>query len=174
MMLDSRQDQVSRLAVRHRTEILATILAMVGRFGEAEDLLQDTLVAIIGNPEAYDPEEAFVPWARGVARNMVRRHWRDLDTHRRHVPRLQERLADLLEQAEAEAPDESELLPRLRACLDRLSERARRLVLLRYGEDVLGDELADRAGIPRTSVRTTLLRVRRSLMQCLQVGGASA
>lgn len=163
--------QVSRLAVRHRAEVLATLLALVGDLELAEDLLQDTLVEIIADPSAYDESRPFVPWARGIARNLVRRHWRDHATHCQHQPRLRERLAELLEQAdaEAEAVAEPDLLPRLRACLDRLGERSRRLLQLRYGEDLLGDALADRVGMPRTSVRTTLLRVRRALLRCLQV-----
>ncbi len=173
MPQDPQQALVSRLAVRHRTEILSTLLALVGDLGLAEDLLQDTLVEIIGDPEAYDPARDFVPWARGIARNLAHRHWRESSTHRRHAPLVRERLADLLEQAETEAPPGPERMARLHSCLDRLSERVRHLLLLRYGENVLGDDLADRAGMPRASIRTTLLRARRSLMHCLQADGGA-
>ena len=174
MVQDLQKAQISRLAVRHRTEVLATLLALVGDLEVAEDLLQDTLVEIIADPSAYDPAYEFVPWARGIARNMVRRHWRTQAVRRQHLPHIRERLADMLEQADEEVDVGPDLLPRLHACLERLNERHRQLILMRYGENRLGDELADMAGMPRASVRTTLLRLRRILLQCLQAGGTHA
>lgn len=44
-------------------------LARVGRSGvDAEDLVQDALIAIDGRRHTYDPDEPFTPWVYAIAR----------------------------------------------------------------------------------------------------------
>jgi len=163
-MTDPVRDHVFRMVLRHRGDVLATILVMVGELEIAEDLLQDTLLAILNAPSTWDPTRPFVPWARGIARNHVRRHWE------RQGRRTPEGIAALETMADAadEGPCERPEMDRLRRCLKRLPERSRQLLRLRYDEGCSDDDLALRSGLVIGSLRNTLARIRMSLRQCVE------
>ena len=57
----------------------------------------------------------------------------------------------------------------LRRCLQKLPARMRRLLVLRYGHNCKGRELAERAAYRPGSIRTTLSRLRRQVRQCIRV-----
>lgn len=89
---------------------------------DAEDLVQDTLIAIHTKRSTYDPALAFTPWVYGIARYKLIDHFRRQGV-RRHVPL--EDAGVLLAQSDTEAGTARSDLARL---LVRLPERQRRLV----------------------------------------------
>ncbi|MEM9646140.1 MAG: sigma factor-like helix-turn-helix DNA-binding protein, partial [Planctomycetota bacterium] len=56
----------------------------------------------------------------------------------------------------------------LRSCLQRLPDRMQRLLMLRYGHNLKGKDLADSASIRVGSLRTTLARLRKQLQDCVR------
>ena len=60
----------------NRSRILAVIVAMVQDFDLAEDLFQETVSEILKSESQFNPGRSFAPWACGIARNIVRQHWR--------------------------------------------------------------------------------------------------
>ena len=62
----------------------------------------------------------------------------------------------------------------LRRCLQKVPTRMRDLLLLRYGHNCKGKELAERAAYRQGSVRTTLARLRRQLRRCIQLQTAQS
>jgi RNA polymerase sigma-70 factor, ECF subfamily len=151
----------------NRSKIMAVIVAMVRDFDLAEDLFQQTVLEILRAADRFDPERDFLPWACGVARNVVRRHWQA--AQRRPAPATQELLDSLAELAMEEQDEDIWQAERaaLNRCLDKLPERMRRLFLLRYGHNQKADLLARLAAFTPGSLRTTLARLRLKLRQCI-------
>ena len=112
----------------------------------AEDLVQETLVKVLGAAHRVEPG-MLEPYAIVTARNVVASMWKEQDRHRRNVHRV----VDLVPAA---APDEDLLKQEERdavsTALNRLSERERQTLLAHEvsGQDTrsLGAELGLTAG----------------------------
>jgi len=150
----------------NRSRILAVIVAMVRDFDVAEDLFQETVLEILRSKDRYQPDRAFFPWVCGISRNVVQRYWER--ENRRPAPMTAEVLAQLAEIA-GESDDDlwREERVALQECLERLPPRLKRLFVLRYGHNMKGQGLAERAGIKHGSIRTTLARLRAQLRRCI-------
>ncbi len=161
------QDFSSVLSItENRSKILAVIMAMVRDFDVAEDLFQETVLEILKSRDRYEPGRAFVPWACGISKNVVRRYWER--ENRKPLTMTEEslaRLADIAVETDADLWREEQAA--LERCLEKLPARLNRLFMLRYGHNIKGKELAERAGIRLGSVRTTLSRLRAQLRRCI-------
>jgi len=151
----------------NRSKIMAVIVAMVRDFDLAEDLFQQTVLEIMRASDRFDPTRDFLPWASGVARNVVRQHWRT--AKRQPALATQDLLDSLAELAVDEQEEDVWQAERaaLHRCLEKLPARLRRLFLLRYGHNHKADTLARLAAFTPGSLRTTLARLRLKLRHCI-------
>ena len=151
----------------NRAKIMSVILAMVRDFEVAEDLFQETVLQILEVSDRFDPAKEFVPWACGIARNMVRRYWRRQKTQPSTIAQeLLEGLAQIVvDEGDTDVWRKEQAA--LRRCLEKVPERTRTLFVLRYGHNCKGQELARRAQFNAGSIRTTLARLRNQLRQCI-------
>ena len=123
---------------------------------EAEDIAQDALLrawrrrATLRNAERRDQ------WLATIVRNEAFR------THARARPDLSESI-EFLEGAEDDRMVETVEHADLQAALRRLSERDRRLLAMRYVEDLTQAAIARRLGIPEGTVKVRLHRARNKL-----------
>lgn len=125
--------------------------------GRAEELAQEVFVRAIG-ARPRRPRS----WLYAVASNLVRDEGRHRAVRDRHL-RLVRDTTTGSEPATAEARlQRQEARARVRAALERLTERDRRALLLKEdGADY--EMIADELGLSRGSVGTTLARARRRL-----------
>src|SRR5262245_39823942 len=61
---------------RARTAVFAQLLAGIGSFHDAEDVLQEVAVSVAKNYSSYDAARPFVAWALGIARNHMLMYFR--------------------------------------------------------------------------------------------------
>ena len=126
----------------------------------AEDLVQETLVKVLGAAHRVEPG-MLEPYAIVTARNVVASMWKEQDRHRRNVHRV----VDLVPAA---APDEDLLKQEERdavsTALNRLSERERETLLAHEvsGQDTrsLGAELGLTAGAVAAQLNRARARLR--------------
>lgn len=142
----------------HTAYLRGLARALVGAGADADDLVQDTLVAALEHPPR--PERGLRAWLGTVARNRAR----DL---RRGAARRGAREADV---ARPEGtPDASEaaqcldLAQRLAAQVARLGEPYRTAIYLRYHEGHSPTQMAERLGVPVKTVKTRLARALEEL-----------
>ncbi|WP_145288469.1 sigma-70 family RNA polymerase sigma factor [Pirellulimonas nuda] len=165
--MDDRSIAALLTISENRSRILAVIVSMVGDFEAAEDLFQEAVLEILKSEQRYDPTRSFVPWACGVARNVVLEHWR------RQAKMPSSGLSELIaELAMIVAEGEEDVWRRervaLRGCVQRLPDRMQKLLLLRYGHNLKGQALAESAAVRVGSLRTTLARLRSKLRECIE------
>ena len=166
--MENGRDLILSRAMENRSAIMEVIVCMVRDSVVAEDLFQDVIVAIAESEKTFDSDKEFLAWSWGVARNMVRRHWAS-SKRRPHAtdPAVLEATADaLVEDVEPDVWRQEKHL--LRQCMQKLSARNHKLFLHRYADNLKGPDLARKTGISIGSLRTTLLRVRRSLRRCIE------
>ncbi|MBN1672850.1 MAG: sigma-70 family RNA polymerase sigma factor [Kiritimatiellae bacterium] len=174
MVGDSDTHPVLAQVLEHRDSIMAVIVAMSQDLAGSEDIFQETMLEIARGKERLDEVRDPVNWAKGVARNMVRRHW---DAAKRTPTPVEQEALEYLAEIAQEEPDEDVWDRKrrgLRTCVEQLSERNRELFLTRYGRNFKGPKLAKAIGMRVGSLRTTLIRVRRFLRECIRAQIARA
>ncbi len=132
---------------------------------EAEDIAQDALLRAWRRRSTLRDSERRNQWLATIVRN---------EAFRQHA-RVRPDLTSTLEFSQG-AEDEGVLaaveLADLHAALAGLSERDRRLLEMRYEEDLTQATIASRLGIPEGTVKVRLHRARQKLR--LLYAGASA
>ena len=130
-----------------------------------DDIFQEVALVLWRKFDAYDPRFSFGAWARGIA---VRKAMQYFDKHRRLGPVLDPEAAEAVRAAFDETPDESvERHQALRRCVEKLPERSRRLLRLRYEERLKLREVASRVQSTLDAVHKALSRLREALRRCI-------
>ncbi len=133
--------------------------------GEAEDIAQDALLRAWRRRSTLRDPGRRNYWLATIVRNEAFRQ------HARVRPDPTATI-ELREGAEDEAVLATVELADLHAALQRLSERDRRLLEMKYDEDLTQATIATRLGIPEGTVKVRLHRARNKLR--LLYAGASA
>ena len=153
-----------RLFASAQREVLRYILALVPDLNDADEILQETAVALWKRFDEYKPESPFVPWACGFAVRFVRKH-REQKARRDRFLSLE--AIDLLV---AEPWEEEGILEdrrrALRECLKTLSDDEQLLIERRYSGRTTVAQMAQDTGRDVSALYQALDRVRRRLLQC--------
>jgi RNA polymerase sigma-70 factor (sigma-E family) len=133
------------------TALLRTALTLTGNRADAEDLVQAALA------------KTYLAWGkihdRGALDNYVRRAMRNTYISWWRQRKLDEYPTDELpDQVIADHASESDMAEVVRRALDRLPQRMRAAVMLRYFEDMTEPEIAAALGISLGTVKSTVSR----------------
>jgi RNA polymerase sigma factor (sigma-70 family) len=163
---DSAYEELYR---RYQRRIAAYAYRIVGDFARAEDVTQEAFLSALRRLRETDSEIAFKPWIYEIARNA------SIDVHRR-ASRAEEvsinadeglRAADRQRLVGSSAPDTAvlhkERLSHLQGAFDELADSQHRILVLREFEGLSYREIAERMGLSRPAVESTLFRARRKL-----------
>lgn len=154
------------LFLPHQREIKAYVSAAVRDIHAQNDIVQETALTLWRTFDRYDKARPFVSWARGVARNVVLQHYRKAGRN----PVLIEpaALESLLNAFDETQPNDSELyLDALRHCMNKVPEKSRHLLELRYRTSLSIAEVADRLQSNVNAVNQALIRIRAALRACM-------
>jgi RNA polymerase sigma-70 factor (ECF subfamily) len=139
---------------------------LVPNVADAEDIVQQTALALWEKFDAYDPAQPFTPWACRFALNKARQ-W--IERQQRWRALLDGDLAEeLVRRREELRPELEARLKRLEGCLGRLPEEQRSLVEGYYYRRQEIDRLANETGRTVTAAYKALQRIRHSLYACME------
>lgn len=152
----------------------------------AEDLVQDTLIAVVQQSASYRGDAALSTWAISILRHKVA-DWYRSPTARREtqLPEAGEAaidaaLADQFDesghwreavpewQQPEQASERRQMMQALDGCLSCLPAQTRRVFMMREWLGFESDEIRERLGLSADNVRTILHRARMSLRECMQ------
>jgi RNA polymerase sigma-70 factor, ECF subfamily len=169
-----------------RQRLLRQARLTVHDAAHAEDLVQDTLIAVVQQSSTYRGEAALSTWAISILRHKV------ADWYRRPVARREVQMPDgddtALDAALADQFDETghwreavpawqqpeqhaerrQMMQTLEACLSCLPAQTRRVFMMREWLGFESDEIRVQLGLSADNVRTILHRARLSLRECMQ------
>ena len=160
------QQRFLSLFLRSEREIFRYVAALVPNVIDAEDIVQQTALALWEKFDAYDPSQPFTPWACRFALNKARQ-W--IERRQRWQALLDHGLAEELAQRRQELQPEFERrLKHLEACLDKLTQGQRALVEAYYYERSDIESLAGRNGRTAAAIYKMLQRIRQALQVCVE------
>src|ERR1041384_1401692 len=120
---DAAQQRFLSLFLRSEREIFRYVAVLVPNAADAEDIVQQTALALWEKFDAYDPEQPFTPWACRFALNKTKQ-WIE-----RRQALLEGGLVEELAQRREELRPEIETrLKHLERCLSKLPSEQRSMV----------------------------------------------
>lgn len=160
-------EDLVRLALRERPRLIAYAAVILADEHAAEDVFQDVLVVAMQKAGEIESPEHLMGWLRLAARN------RSLDlrrSRRNHASVLDPAVLDVLERtwSKLDDSDTSVRAEALRQCVDQLPPTARRVLELRYVQNLSGQQLADSLGRKLNTAYVAVARVHRALHECIQ------
>jgi RNA polymerase sigma factor (sigma-70 family) len=156
---------LSDLYLRYSRPILHYLSHFTSDRGVAEELLQDTLVAVWKNAHSYRGEASVQAWLFGIARRRACKRLRRVEP-----PRAEP--AELLDMPAPDLEPETALLASVArdeiiAALGRLAPIHREVLLLTFVHGLAYAETADILGVPVGTIKSRLSNARRSLRALL-------
>jgi RNA polymerase sigma-70 factor (ECF subfamily) len=142
---------------------------MCGHEADADDVLQDALLAIATHLDEYQARSSFTSWAFAIARSACSHRRRGL----KNRPSLPLDLADETVDASPRPDDRAEqaqLAQIVGRALEALPEDQREVLLLRDVEGLTTPEAASALGLSVEALKSRLHRARRALHEALGPG----
>jgi len=152
------------LVRRHQQGLWRYLRALGAPPELAEDVMQDAFLVALQRLDVDGGDAAVAAFLRRTARHLFLRRRRDLGRREQILVEV----ADRLWQRHAADDGGEEWIAALRACVQRLSGRARAAIDHFYGEDRGRDGTAAVLGMQPNGVRTLLQRTRALLRACIE------
>jgi RNA polymerase sigma-70 factor (ECF subfamily) len=133
---------------------------------EAEDVFQQTCLALWRKRRLYSPERPFLAWAYGFARNEVLRHLRNSRSPLRYLS--QDLLEEIASREEAVAPPADEARrSALDSCLEQMLAPQRALLERCYQGTESIKDIAGEMRLSPAALTMRLQRLRHALAKCI-------
>lgn len=156
-----------KLLTGHQASLRAFIISLMPGSPDVQDVLQDTNIVIWEKMNQFESGSNFKAWAFSIARNNVMAHLRSVK--RSQSPALNENVIQAICDAWYQRPQNTTDMRQLALehCLNKLSNRERRLVESRYASHLSIKEHAASIGRSAETLRVTLFRIREKLRKCV-------
>ena len=148
---------LEELFERYRDPLFGFFVRRIGSRSRAEDLTQDTFMAVMKNVRRYEPRSLVRTYLFGIALNLVAAERR----------RLARQTGEQSSEASARSEATEQVLW-IRQSLSRLDATEREILMLREYEQLSYEEIAMVLRLPLNTVRSKLFRARSALRRTLE------
>jgi RNA polymerase sigma-70 factor, ECF subfamily len=156
----------NELFLRHQKDVFAYILTLMPDRNDADDVYQQTCLALLEKQAEYDLRRQFFPWACGFALNEVRRFRR---AHWRERMQLDDAVIESLANVQLKSAGHIDRqLDMLMDCLESLPPDRRETLMRCYSHRGSMKELALRLGVDVSALYKRLERTRKMLIECME------
>lgn len=161
----ARHAEFLRLFTRYQREVYAYVFALVRDWHDADEVMQETSLALWAHFGRFEPGGNFPAWACGVAYHRVlrRRRAKGRDRHA-----FGEAFDTALAAAAARAGRQEPRRDALAGCLDKLPPADRELIEACYAGDGTIRAAAARLNRSEKAVYKAAARVRQALANCVR------
>lgn len=163
---DTKTTRFLKLFVDSQKTVYAYIFAMVYNADIADDVMQETVALMWERFDTYQAGTSFGAWGVTIARYKLLEHFRknkreyasiDGDLFEKISQRAQQRLERIDERTQA-----------LRNCIQKLSERDRQLLEIRYEKEMKVKEIARVINRPINGLYQAMSRIHHTLLHCIE------
>jgi RNA polymerase sigma-70 factor (ECF subfamily) len=134
---------------------------------DVDDIAQDVYVELYRASDRIPAEVTIKQWLKGIARNLCLNYFRRTARRGRlHREALAEMLVDLTYEPKNHW-FEGAVETALEKCFEKLPKESRRMVKLRYENELPSQTIAEQLGSTSEAIRIALFRIRGALKQCI-------
>jgi RNA polymerase sigma-70 factor (ECF subfamily) len=156
-----------QLVLRHQRYVFNLAYRVLGDYAEAEDVTQEAFVRVWRGLSGFRGQARFTTWLYRIVHNLCLNRLPGLRRELLQTEPLEEVLANP-DPSPADLFDVRERLAFLHAQLDRLPEKYRLVLTLRYLQHLSYAEVAAALDVPMGTVKTHIHRARRLLRERLR------
>jgi RNA polymerase sigma-70 factor (ECF subfamily) len=162
-----RSSELVQLMMKHQRKLFGYILTLVPSRSDAEDILQEASLTICEKFTDFEPGTNFYSWACQVAYWKVRAARKKFATSK---VIFNEEVLEAVSLTRLEMEDELDIRhSALSRCLQKLNERDRRMVLVRYESGHNVKAAAQACGRTIQGAYKALNRIRKTLHDCVSL-----
>ncbi|MDF1756090.1 MAG: sigma-70 family RNA polymerase sigma factor [Verrucomicrobiales bacterium] len=155
------------LLTHHDQALNAYVMTLVASASDAQDILQETKIALWRSFESFEPGTNFGAWARKAALNRILDYRKRKGRENDRVWFSEECYEKLAEDFEPNAEVREARNHHLRECITKLQAPHREILTLRYFRDTSIEDVAARVGRTVDATYRVLSRIRLALRKCL-------
>lgn len=168
MASESRTEEFLLLYSECEGWLFGYLMAMLGNREDAEEVFQETTLALWRSFDTFVPGTDFTRWVKRTAFHRVLTHRKQ--KRRLAIPHSEEFLVAVHAADQRQGVSVNVRLKQLDDCVGRLTEADRELISLRYNDKRTIPELASLLGKSDSTITKALSRIRRALMMCIDRG----
>jgi RNA polymerase sigma-70 factor (ECF subfamily) len=173
---DGDQKAYAELMSRYKDSIYYMLLKMVNNRDDAEDLTIEAFGKAFRNIRQYTPDYAFSTWLFKIATNncidFIRKKRKLMLSIDRGFENEEGQDISLEIKSEGPGPDDvmmkKQKVMMMKDVVEKLKPRYRRLVELRYYQELSYEEIAEELNLPLGTVKAQLFRAREFLYQIMK------
>lgn len=170
------QQAYAELMRLYRDSIYYMLKRMVKNKDDAEDLTLMTFGKAFRYLDKYTPQYAFSTWLYRIAlnnsidflrvKNNMPQYFEE-DLYTTNTTSIVDQSEDNFQRTPEEEVIDKQRLQLLRAAVSELPDRYRKVIELRYYEDLAYEEIAERLGLTLSNVKIQILRAKQMLSQLM-------
>jgi len=167
--MNERDQAIERLVKEHQGYVKSLAVTFAPMPGISDDIAQQVFLEFMESSEKWDLEKDIKPLLAGITRNISLRYWREKKKHM--SPALQKLARHIQMLAQEEEEPEWRYTEKKRAlsiCLEKLTDKSRRIIEIYYYLGLTSDEIGSRMEMTAAAVRKALFRLRKSLKKCIE------
>ncbi len=169
MFSDGNAEAFDLLFGRHSTSVYNFACCLLNDTGRAEEVLQETFLAVIRSAKNYEPKGRFRAWLLRIARNHC---LNSIESLRLRHEALRESSLEIVDPpsplpSASDCIQADETLAAVRGAMALLPARQREVIALHAFEQMTTREIGEVLNIPLNTVKTLLLRARAALAATL-------
>jgi RNA polymerase sigma-70 factor (ECF subfamily) len=171
------QQAYAELMRLYRDSIYYMLIRMVKNKDDAEDLTLMTFGKAFRYLDKYTPQYAFSTWLYRIAlnnsidflrvKNNMPQYFED-DLYTTSTTSIIDQSEDNLQRTPEDEIIDKQRLQLLRAAVSQLPDKYRKVIELRYYEDLAYEEIAQRLGLSLSNVKIQIMRAKQMLSQLMQ------
>ena len=167
----TKRDRVLKEALQCRVELVAYAWSLLGNYTAAEDVVQEAFLVVMKKFEQFQEGTSMLAWCRSIVRVVILRLHQQRQRERSLADRL---LADAIDGAfdefqNARHDDAEAWQQALKRCLERVPQRAHRVLKARFVDELSYQHIAERVGMTLEAVRKGLFRLKKQVRSCVEV-----
>ena len=168
--LAGNEAAIEALIRQHEAGVFRLALSIVGEAAEAQEITQETFIAALRSLPRYKEKQSFKAWLYVIALNQSRSHLRK----RKFLDKLKAATTSLfrLETQKQASPEETIIHAEKEAAIwneiNKLDERHRIVLLLRYFQELSVAEISEILNVSEGTIHSRLYTARERLRNALK------
>jgi RNA polymerase sigma-70 factor (ECF subfamily) len=163
---DQNYESFLKLYRESENKIFRYILALLPNYAASEDIMQDTMLVMWRKFDQYRAGSSFTAWGMQIARFNVLHYRRK---HKSGAVCFDSQTIDNITRHEtSKGSDDRAYQEALRRCMERLPDKSRDIVSLRYVENMKVVDIALRMGKTVQAAYKMMSRIHHALLNCIE------